>query len=245
MGAVPAHPGRRRERDLASRSWLPSSQQHPSRCRGPASAPRGSAYGIIRHPAVEDAGSVVAERCSPAARVHVGSRGVATAGAAGPPTCFASAKTTVPARSTEGLRHFSCCGPCVVPHGPCAGATRSAARTLRVPRIRTSGAPSYGAGMRARLTQEVAKPSDAPDTRANRAHRLPSASAPVMDRLAGCAPSRLVGIIKRAHNTHDDENSRKASQRLNKPVALHVRDTLDWDPLGEPCPGRHHRRGVV
>ena len=139
-----------------------------------------------------------------------------------PPTCFASAKTTVPARSTEGLCHFSCCGPRVVPHGPCAGATRSAALTLRVPRIRTSGAPSYGAGMRARLTQETEKPSNAPDTSANRAHRLPAASAPVMDRLERDPALRFVGprtcsrdvrpVVSSGsssgHNTHEDENSR-------------------------------------
>jgi hypothetical protein len=37
--------------------------------------------------------------------------------------------------------------------------------------------------MPARLTQEVEKGSDAPDTSANRAHRLLAASTPVMDRL--------------------------------------------------------------
>jgi len=51
------------ERDRVSRCWLPSSQQHPldAAARHQHGGVEGSAYGIIRHPAVDDAGSVVAE----------------------------------------------------------------------------------------------------------------------------------------------------------------------------------------
>jgi hypothetical protein len=52
--------------------------------------------------------------------------------------------------------------------------------------------------------------------------------------LAGCAPGRLVRIIEGAHG---EENSIKALQELNKPLELHLRDTLDRDPPAELCPG--------
>jgi hypothetical protein len=55
--------------------------------------------------------------------------------------------------------------------------------------------------------------------------------------LAGCAPGRLVRIIERADNAHGAENSMNAPQKLNKPFERHARDTLDWDPLAELCPG--------
>jgi hypothetical protein len=55
---------------------------------------------------------------------------------------FASVKTTVPALQTKDPSPFFCCGPRVIPHGSCAGATRPAALRLRVPRIRTGRAPA-------------------------------------------------------------------------------------------------------
>ena len=97
--------------------------------------------------------------------------------AAGPPTCLASAKTTVPARSSKDLSRFSCYEPRVVPHGSCVGVTR-----LR----RSETADSWDSNRSrtclrcwhaARRTQEVEKRSDAPDTSAHRAHRLLAASA--------------------------------------------------------------------
>jgi hypothetical protein len=42
-----------------------------------------------------------------------------------------------------------------------------------------------------------------------------------------------------------DENSMKAPEELNKPLELHARDTLDWDPLAELCPGSTGRFGDV
>ena len=53
----------------------------------------------------------------------------------------------------------------------------------------------------------------------------------------GCAPGRLVRIIERAHNAHGAENRMNAPRKLNKPLELHARDTLDGDPLAELCPG--------
>jgi hypothetical protein len=69
-----------------------------------------------------------------------------------------------------------------VPHASC-GRHEVRSLRLRIPWIRTGGTPSYGAVMPARLTHQVEKRSDAPDTSANRAHRVPAASAPVMDHL--------------------------------------------------------------
>jgi hypothetical protein len=36
-----------------------------------------------------------------------------------------------------------------------------------------------------------------------------------------------------------------APQELNKPLELHVRDALDWDPLAGGCPGSTGRFGGV
>jgi hypothetical protein len=42
-----------------------------------------------------------------------------------------------------------------------------------------------------------------------------------------------------------DENSMKAPEELNKPIELPARDTLEWDPLAELCPGSTGRFGDV
>jgi hypothetical protein len=107
------------------------------------------------------------------------------------------------------------------------------ARSIRRsdPRTNASSAPTVA--IQTDVSREVvAAPLSAAGTRA-----APHAGGPCAVRrypyvLAGCAPRRLVRIIEGAQ-----ENSTKAVQELNKPLELHVRDTLDWDPLAELCPG--------
>jgi hypothetical protein len=109
------------------------------------------------------------------------------------------------------------------------------ARSIRRsdPRTNASSAPTVA--IQTDVSREVvAAPLSAAGTRA-----APHAGGPRAVRrypyvLAGCAPGRLVRIIEGAHG---EENSVKALQELNKPLELHVRDTLDWDPLAELCPG--------
>jgi hypothetical protein len=98
-----------------------------------------------------------------------------------------------PSAIDQGPFALSCCGPRVVPHGSRAGATRPAALRLRIPRIRTRRAPAYGAGMPARLTQEVKKRSDAPDT----------GVVSLVARIGDSAPLLMLVVCQRAREIEE------------------------------------------